>query len=165
MISLAILSPFLGMITSVVPSIIKIFERKQELQHEKDMQKLQLEASVQNVKLAIALEEAKADANEGQSLRDHDSALVGGSFINSLRASIRPVITYVFFGFFLVVKGAAAYMMLKTGMDIPAMLTAVWDQETIALFGAIIGFWFGSRTIERYKRYDTSTPKSVKPTK
>lgn len=146
---LALLSPLLGAAVNLLPSVLGYFERAQANKHEIEVTKLKLDVAIQTAQLGIDLEEAKADAQEGQSLRTHDSALDGGRFINALRASIRPVITYVFFALFVGIKVSAAYVMLTSGVDIPTTLQAIWDQETIALFGAIMGFWFGSRTIER----------------
>lgn len=146
---IALLSPLLGLLVNVVPSIINLFSKAQDYKHEVELTKLKLDVAVQTAQLGIDLEQAKADANEGQSLRDHDSSIDGGKFINAVRASIRPVITYVLFFMFCAFKIAAAYVMLKTGQDVPTMLHNVWDEQTVALFGAIMGFWFGSRTIER----------------
>jgi hypothetical protein len=146
---LALLSPLLGAAVNLLPNILGYFERQQANKHEIELTKLKLDVAIQTAQLGIDLEEAKADAQEGQSLRTHDSTLDGGKFINALRASIRPVITYVFFALFVAIKVSAAYVMLSNGADVPTMLNAVWDEETIALFGAIMGFWFGSRTIER----------------
>ena len=146
---LALLSPLLGAAVNLLPNILGFFEKKQEYQHELELTRLKLDVAIQTAQLGIDLEDAKADAREGESLRAHDSTLDGGRFINALRASIRPVITYVFFALFVAIKVSAAYVMLHAGVNIPEMLQAVWDSETIALFGAIMGFWFGSRTIER----------------
>lgn len=149
---IALLSPLLGVFTSLVPGILDMFKQRQENQHERDMVKLRMDAAAQGVDLSIKLEEAKADANEGESIRQHDSALSGGKFIDALRSSIRPVITYVFFFLFVAIKVSALVVMLQTGMPITEALPAIWDTETTALFGAIMGFWFGSRTIERQKK-------------
>lgn len=149
---LALISPLLGVFTSVIPGVLEMFKQRQENAHEAAMVKLRMDAAAQGVDLSIRLEEAKADANEGESLRQHDAALSGGKFIDALRASIRPVITYVFFFLFVIIKGSALYVMLSTGMPITTALPAIWDTETTALFGAIMGFWFGSRTIERQKK-------------
>lgn len=149
---LALISPLLGVFTSVIPGVLDMFRQRQENQHERDMVKLRMDAAAQGVDLNIKLEEAKADANEGESIRQHDSAISGGKFIDALRASIRPVITYVFFFLFVAIKVSALIVMLKTGMPITEALPAIWDTETTALFGAIMGFWFGSRTIERQKK-------------
>lgn len=154
---LALLSPLLGAAVNLLPNILGFFEKREEYKHEIELTKLKLDVAIQTAQLGIDLEEAKADAQEGQSLRTHDSSLDGGKFINALRASIRPVITYIFFALFVAIKVSAAYVMLNSGVDVPTMLNAVWDEETIALFGAIMGFWFGSRTIERMS---SNIPKS-----
>ena len=147
--ALALLSPLIGILGSLLPSIVQIFQRKQELQHEIQLTQIKLDAARQQAQFDMAVESIKADAIEGQSLRDHDKSLDGGKFINALRASIRPVITYVFFAMFLAVKISAAYVMIHNGTSIPEMLKAVWDTETMALFSTIMAFWFGSRVLEK----------------
>lgn len=146
---LALLSPLVGIFGSLLPSIVRIFERKQELKHEIELTKIKLDASLEAAKANISLEEIKAEVAEGQSIRDHDKSIDGGKFLNALRASIRPVITYIFFFLFVAVKVSAAYVMLANGQSVPEMLDAVWDTETMALFATIMAFWFGSRVIEK----------------
>jgi hypothetical protein len=146
---LALLSPLLGLVGSLLPSIVNMFERKQELQHEIELTKIKLDAARQEAQLQVMVEESKADTAEEQSVRSFDNNVDGGKFINALRASIRPVITYVFFAMFLAVKISAAYVMIHNGTSIPEMLKAVWDTETMALFSTIMAFWFGSRVLEK----------------
>jgi hypothetical protein len=149
---LALLSPIFGILGSLLPSIVRIFERKLELKHEIELTKLKIDASIHQANVTFDTEVVKATSVEKQSLLDHDKSLDGGKYINTLRASIRPVITYTFFFVFLAVKIAAAYVMIKTGQSVPDMLNAVWDTETMALFSTIIAFWFGSRMIEKQDR-------------
>ena len=149
---LALLSPFFGIIGSLLPSIVRIFERKQEIKYELDLAKLKIDAAERQADLQFNVEMVKASSVERQSLLDHDKSLDGGIYINALRASIRPVITYSFFFLFVAVKVAAAYVMLSTGQSVPEMLKAVWDVETMSLFSTIIAFWFGSRMMEKQER-------------
>ena len=155
---LALLSPIFGAAINLLPSLLGLFEKAQSNKHEIELTRLKLDVAIQTAQLGIDLEEVKAATIEGQSVRDHDSKLDGGKFINALRASIRPVVTYIFFAMFVVIKVSAAYVMIHAGADIPTMLSAVWDGETIALFGAIMGFWFGSRAIERMSGNVTNKP-------
>jgi len=148
----ALLSPFLGIVGSLLPSIVRIFERKQEIKYELELSKIKIDAAERQADLTYNIEMVKGDAQSRQSALDHDKSLDGGIFINALRASVRPIVTYVFFITFLAVKVSAAYVMLSTGQSVPAMLDAVWDVETMALFSTIIAFWFGSRTIEKQDR-------------
>jgi len=149
---LALLSPLFGILGSLLPSIVRIFERKQEIKYEIELTKVKLDAAERQADLQFHVEEIKADAQSRQSALDHDKSLDGGKFINALRASIRPVITYSFFILFVAVKWAAAYTMIKQGQDIPTMLDAVWDPDTMSLFATIIAFWFGSRVMEKQER-------------
>lgn len=146
---LSLLSPLIGIFGSLLPSVVRIFERKQELKHEVEITKIKLDAAIKAAEANLKLEEIKADVAEGQSIRDHDKSVDGGKFINALRASIRPVVTYLFFFLFVAVKVAAAYVMLANGQSVPEMLNAVWDTETMALFSTIMAFWFGSRMLEK----------------
>lgn len=146
---LTLLSPLIGIFGSLLPNIVRIFERKQEMKHEIELTRIKLDAAKENAKLELDTANVKADVDEGKSVRDHDSSLDGGKYINTLRASIRPVITYVFFFLFVAVKVAAAYVMLKNGQSVPEMLKAVWDPDTMALFSTIIAFWFGARVLEK----------------
>ena len=155
---LALLSPLFGILGSLLPSIVRIFERKQEIKYELELTKIKIDAMERQADLQLHVEEIKADALSRQSALDHDKSLDGGKFINALRASIRPVITYSFFMVFLSVKIAAAYVMLTSGQSVPGMLMAVWDPETMALFSTIIAFWFGSRVMEKQERIAASQP-------
>ena len=166
---LSLLSPLFGILGSLLPSIVKIFERKQEIKYELDMAKITAEAGKYTAEVQYDIEAIKANAIERQSLYDHDKSLDGGKFINALRASIRPVITYSFFLLFVTVKVAAAYVMIVNGQDIPTMLDAVWDVDTMSLFSTIIAFWFGSRVMERQSRINavvaSSQPQIIVKTK
>jgi hypothetical protein len=146
---LAILSPILGILGGLLPSIVRIFERKQELQHEIALTQIKLDAAKSQAEIQLVIEGAKADAAEASAVRSFDNNVDGGKLINALRASVRPVITYTFFILFIAVKTAAAYVMIKNGTSIPDMLKAIWDPETMALFSTIMAFWFGSRTLEK----------------
>jgi hypothetical protein len=151
---LALLSPILGIVGSLLPSIVKIFERRQEIKYELDIARINAEAGKYSAEMQYNIETVKAAAIERQSLYDHDKSIDGGKFINTLRASIRPVITYAFFFLFVAVKVAAAYVMIQNGLSMPDMLKAVWDMETMALFSTIIAFWFGTRVMEKQSRMD-----------
>ena len=154
---LALLMPLLGIFGSLLPSIVRIFERKQEIKYELQLTEIKLNAASAEADIQYHIEEIKADAQSRQSALDHDKSLDGGKFLNALRASIRPVITYSFFFLFVAVKWAAAYVMIKQGQDIPTMLEAVWDPDTMSLFSTIIAFWFGSRVVEKQERLASVT--------
>lgn len=159
------ITTILGALTTILPALIRFFELKQEYVHKEKMFELQMEAASRGLEYQMDIEDIKADVREGESLRAHDIALDGGRFLNALRASVRPVVTYIMFTMFVVVKCAAAYVMLQSGVAIPTMLIAIWDSETMAIFGSIVGFWFGSRSIEKWTRYQSNGGKFVRRTR
>ena len=153
-----ILGPLIGILGSVLPRIVNIFDRKQEIQYELELAKIRKDSQDSE----LDMEKIKAAISEGNSLREHDSSLDGGVFFNTLRASIRPVVTYAIFGLFLAVKSAAAYVMLSSGASVPDMLQAVWDPETAGLFSTIIAFWFGTRIWEKMDKIRANDQSSRK---
>lgn len=153
---LALISAILGLLSSLVPNVVKLMELKTYLNHEYRLYMAQITAQMKTEATDV---DNVTLTREGDSLRSHDTLLTSGSTMESLRASIRPVITYVFFFLFIVVKASAATLMFKAGNDPIDILNAVWDQYTMSLFSAIMGFWFGARTIEKMSDTFGSTPK------
>ena len=71
---------------------------------------------------------------------------------NTLRYSVRPVITYGFFVLFLVIKLQGLFHgMIEDHTPIVQLLPVIWDEGTESLFAAILAFWFGSRAFEKTK--------------
>ena len=44
-------------------------------------------------------------------------------------------------------------MVTTEGMDLSAGMLAVWDEETQAIFSAIIAFWFGNRAMSKARAH------------
>jgi hypothetical protein len=71
-------------------------------------------------------------------------------WVDGLRASVRPVITYAFFTLFTVVKASALYVLVsEEGLTVIQALPQIWDPETQALFAAVMSFWFGQRGLAK----------------
>lgn len=149
----AIIGTLSGGLTSILPGILDVFNRRAELKHETEMAKIQSQLGATKSKQQISVIDIRADAIEGKSLRRHDSSLDGEGFIGGLRASVRPVITYCFFVVFVGVEFITIWVAIQNGTtDLGELKMLLWDADTVSLFGAVIGFWFGSRTIEKLKR-------------
>lgn len=146
---LTILSSLFGVASGVLPNIVKLMEVKQDQRHEIELTKLKMEAASKGLELTAISEGAKADAAEGESVRQHDTAIHTTGFMEGLRASIRPVITYCFFFLFCGVKITIVYIMIQRDYNSMDIINAVWDQNTMAVFAAVLGFWFGSRSMTR----------------
>ena len=147
---ISLLGTLLGFGTSIVPEILGYFKQRQANQQELNMLEAKAKYADKLSELKIKELDAQADIVESQSIYSHDSNLDSGKFVNALRGSVRPIITYAFFILFATVKGVTLYTMVnKEGMDLAAGLVAVWDPETQAIFSAIIAFWFGNRAMSK----------------
>ena len=94
-----------------------------------------------------------ADHEEHKRLIEHDIAISKETgFFAGLKKGVRPIITYCFFGFFLFYKIVLVMEAIKAGQDLSSISDVIWDEQSQAIFAAIISFWFGSRAIEKIKR-------------
>ena len=91
----------------------------------------------------------QADIEETKGLYLHDSSIDAGGFINALRGSVRPVITYMFFALFIATKVVIMVKVTQAGGDWTEAVE-MWDQETAGLMSAVLAFWFGNRAISKY---------------
>jgi hypothetical protein len=155
---LTLLSPIFGILGSLLPSIVGIFQKREDYKYEILLLEAQSKFAVQQAQINMDIENIKADSVEEQSIYAHDSSISGGKFMDALRASIRPVVTYLFFFLFVSVKVAAASVMLHNGLSVPDMLAAVWDTQTMSLFSTILAFWFGARVLEKMDSMSKNRP-------
>ncbi|MBK8909036.1 MAG: hypothetical protein IPM60_14415 [Rhodospirillales bacterium] len=95
----------------------------------------------------------QADVTESQALYRHDMQPSGVRWVDGLRASVRPIVTYAFFLLFAGVKGSALYVLIAVeGFVLAEALPQIWDGETQALWAAVVSFWFGSRSLAKIRQ-------------
>ena len=147
---ISLIGTLIGFGTSIVPEVLGYFKQKQANEQEILMLEAKAKYADRLSELKIKELDAEADIAEAKSIYTHDSNLDSGTFVNALRGSVRPVITYAFFILFSTVKGVTLYTMVSAeGMDLTAGMLAIWDDETQAIFSAIIAFWFGNRAMSK----------------
>ena len=151
MLTTALLSTVFGSLTSFLPEVISYFNKKQDQKFELNKMELQSKLDLQKSANTINELNVQADISEGKSLYDHDASLDGGWFINALRASIRPVLTILFFIIWATIKIIVLVNATSKGVELIPLLPLIWDNDTAAIYGSILGFWFGSRSIEKLR--------------
>lgn len=146
---ITLLGSLLGFGTSFLPEVLGYFRANQE--HKHSMQKAQLEIDLMSKRSELKLQimDKQADISEAEGLYKHDNIDAGG-FINGLRGSVRPVITYAFFALFVAIKVTALISFMNNGSELGDALTYIWDDATAGLFAAIMSFWFGNRAVSKY---------------
>lgn len=144
---IGLISAVIGLLTAVIPNLVKYLENEQRYKYEIELTRLRMEAESKGLNYQSVITSIKAAVEEGYSLRSHDSVISTNEYINALRASVRPVLTYFFFFVFVGVKVAAISLMFREGIEPLTVIEVVWDVYTVSIFGAIIGFWFGTRSM------------------
>ena len=147
---MTLLGSLLGFGTSFLPEILNYFKRGQEQKHELQKMQMQMELMSKRSELKIEELDKEAEIKETEGLYKHDDVDAGG-FINALRGSVRPIITYAFFGLFVAIKVTALLsLMNQSGVSLNMALDTIWDDQTSGLFAAIMSFWFGNRAVGKY---------------
>lgn len=161
---IALLSALLGFVSSGVPEFIKLFREGKDRKHEIALLKLQMEydreklasarESEQLVRAARLQEvEVQADIAESQALNARvTGSKVGVWWVDALSGSVRPTITYLFFLLYGIMKWAQFSLLQQSMMSPQQAVLALWSEDDMAIFTAIIAFWFGQRMIGRMRR-------------
>lgn len=139
---LSLIGSVVGFGASFAPKILDYFQDRSDKKHELAVMERQAE---------IKLDQTAIEANirEIESLHEHDSRMSGGPFIDGLRASVRPVITYLFMILFITAEVTAYVILLKSGTNAADAVQLIFDDEIMAIWASILAFWFGSRSIKR----------------
>ncbi|MEK9700321.1 MAG: hypothetical protein VW270_31355 [Candidatus Poseidoniales archaeon] len=126
---LSIISGILGFATSGLPSVLDFFKNKGDQKHEQAMARLEMERAMEMAKAGYAsqerIEEFRTDqvemetyAQERLALYKHDEKLAEGAspWVINLRASVRPVITYLMLFVLLFVDIVGLVWAIKSGV-------------------------------------------------
>ena len=148
---ITLLGSLLGFGTSFLPEILNYFKAGQDHKHNLERMSLEMDMMAKRNELKLNIIDKQAEIKETEGLYKHDSMDAGG-FINALRGSVRPVITYCFFGLFVAIKVTALLALLNVGHDMGRALSLISDDATAGLFAAIMSFWFGNRAVSKYMK-------------
>ena len=150
---LSILGSLLGFASSAVPAITDSFAKKTDQKHELEKMRVMAELRKDGYDHDIKMYNEMGAAQEHERLIAHDVAISNtGGWISALQRSVRPVITYAFFGLFCTIEIVLLMEAIEKGTDFSEAINLLWDDETKAIFAAIISFWFGSRAIEKSRK-------------
>jgi hypothetical protein len=147
---LSVIGSLIGFASSTAPAITDHFRQKNSQKFELEKMKFAAELRKDGYDFELKAFEAQAADKEHERLMQHDISINQGTgFISAIQKSVRPVITYCFFGLFLAIEITLLREALNSGMSVADSLNVLWDEDTKAIFAAIISFWFGSRAIDK----------------
>ena len=154
---ISLIGTLIGFGTSIVPEVLGYFKQKQANEQEINMLQAKAKYASQLSELKLKELDAEADIQETKSIYEHDRTIDSSPFIDSLRGSVRPIITYLFFMMFICVKATLMYALISNqNVDWTIAIESAWDIETQAIFSAILAFWFGNRAMSKARKYITS---------
>jgi hypothetical protein len=155
---MTMISTFLSFLAGGLPKILEIFQDRQDKKHE-----LALVAAQKERELALAergfiaqarVEEIKLEqiqtqtaAEERQALYSHDVEIGKGAsqWMINLRASVRPVVTYIFVLELVAINIAGVWYAYNTGVPFAAAMAEVFSDDEMLILSSIIAFWFGTQ--------------------
>jgi hypothetical protein len=159
---MTLLSTLLGFASAGLPKVMDYFQDRGDKKHE-----LALMAMQQSRDIALAkegyiaqarVEEIKNDqvemqtqAQERVAMYKHDMKIGEGAstWVINLRASVRPIVTYVFVGLLVVVDIAGIWYAYSTGVAFADAMTMVFSDDEMSILAAIIAFHFGGRAFSK----------------
>jgi len=159
---MTMISTFLSFLAGGLPKILSIFQDRQDKKHE-----LALVAAQKERELALAergliaqarVEEIKLEqiqtqtaGEERQALYAHDIEIGKGAsqWMINLRASVRPVVTYIFVLELVALNVAGVWYAWHQGVPFAVAMENVFSDDEMLILSSIIAFWFGTQAFNK----------------
>ena len=159
---LSLVSSLLGFAAGGLPKVLDFVQDRGDKKHELALMAAQRERELALAKEGFiaqaAVEEIKTEqiamqtqAQEKLAMWKHDMKIGEGAstWVINLRASVRPVVTYLFVGLLIVVDVAGIWYAYSTGVAFAEAMDMIFSDEEMAILAAIISFHFGGRAFSK----------------
>ena len=159
---LSLVSSLLGFAAGGLPKVLDFVQDRGDKKHELALMAAQRERELALAKEGFiaqaAVEEIKTEqiamqtqAQEKLAMWAHDAKIGEGAstWVINLRASVRPVVTYLFVGLLIVVDVAGIWYAYSTGVAFAEAMNMVFSDDEMSILAAIIAFWFGSQAFNK----------------
>lgn len=149
-----LLGSLFGGLFRLAPEVLKFFDRKDERKHELSMYDRQID--LEKTRGSIKLDEKYLDYNIAntqaiQTAFESQAKEASSSYkwVSALSALVRPMVTYVLFGMYVVFKAVLVAHALSTGADWVVVAKTHWTPDDFAMLNMILTFWFLGRPLEK----------------
>lgn len=159
---LSLVSSLLGFAAGGLPKVLDFVQDRGDKKHELALMAMQRERELALAKEGFVaqakVEEIKTEqiamqtqAQEKLAMWKHDMKIGEGAstWVINLRASVRPIVTYLFVGLLIVVDVAGIWYAYSTGVAFAEAMDMVFSDDEMAILAAIISFWFGSQAFNK----------------
>ena len=151
-----LLGSLLGGVFRIVPEVMKLWDAKNEREHElamlgKEMEFAQIKGEISMREQETVLMGKELDAMSVALREQGETARASGWFISAISAAVRPLITYWFVTLYSIVKLASILMAIDAGAEWKEVLVSSWNQDDMAMLMMVLTFWFVGRVWDRTK--------------
>ena len=159
---LSLVSSLLGFAAGGLPKVLDFVQDRGDKKHELALMAMQRERELALAKEGFIaqtkVEEIKTEqiamqtqAQEKLAMWKHDMKIGEGAstWVINLRASVRPVVTYIFVGLLVVVDVAGIWYAYSTGVAFAEAMDMIFSDEEMAILAAIISFHFGGKAFSK----------------
>jgi hypothetical protein len=151
-----LLGSLLGGVFRIVPEVMKLWDAKNEREHElamlgKEMEFAQIKGEISMREQETVLMGKELDAMSVALREQGETARASGQFIAAISAAVRPLITYWFVTLYSIVKLASILMAIDAGAEWKEVLVSSWNQDDMAMLMMVLTFWFVGRVWDRTK--------------
>lgn len=155
---MTLVSTLLGFASGGLPRVLEYVQDRGDKKHELALMAAQRERELALAKEGFiaqaAVEEIKTEqiamqtqAQEKLAMWKHDMKIGEGAstWVINLRASVRPVVTYLFVGMLITVNCVGIWYAYSTGVPFNEAIDLIWSESETSILATIIAFWFGSQ--------------------
>lgn len=155
---MTMISTFLSFLAGGLPKILQLFQDRQDKKHEIAILQMQKERELELAARGFAaqanIEEIKTEqiaiqaaAEERVALYQHDMEIGKGAsqWMINLRASVRPVVTYIFVLELVAINIAGVWYAWHQGVPFAIAMENVFSEDEMLILSSIIAFWFGTQ--------------------
>lgn len=159
---LTLISTALSFLMGGLPKLLDFFQDKSDKSHELELARMQTERELQMLERGYAaqarVEEIRTEQiaiqsaeKEREALYAHDIAIGQGAsqWVINLRASVRPMVTYLFVFLLIVVDIASIWWAWSTGSSFIDSISLIFDSDEMQILASIIAFWFGTQAFSK----------------
>jgi hypothetical protein len=159
---MTLVSTLLGFASGGLPRVLEFVQDRGDKKHELALMAAQRERELALAKEGFiaqaAVEEIKTEqiamqtqAQEKLAMWKHDMKIGEGAstWVINLRASVRPVVTYLFVGMLITVNCVGIWYAYSTGVPFNEAIDLIWSESETSILATIIAFWFGSQAFAK----------------
>lgn len=161
----SLLSTLGGLLISGLPKLLEYFQNKSDQKHELALANIQVQMQLQMMAQGFAAQQKveeirtdqiamETDAQMTVAAYDHDKQIMekAAGWVVTYMGTVRPTVTYLFVLELCAINAWIAYYvhthpsLIINIEELIRLSEVIFSSEEMAMLGAIIGFWFGSRS-------------------